>query len=333
MPVDRLLSKRGAWMGLAILWIVYFHSGLNSNFLPFRALKMAGYGGVDIFIFASGIGCWYSLRRSDALLPFMKRRALRLLPSYYVAFPLWLLAMSLTKTALRFQDVLGNLLCVQWLTGRPYAVNWYISAIWLYYLAAPYLYQLSQKGRAVWLSALAVTVLLTVPFYDTELIAAPPRLTLFFMGMLAAKLTCSRTLGRPVLALAFALSALGAVLLLIANRSFNDWFYYKALGWYPFFLITPGLCAAISLAALKLEKWKPGALLVRALELCGRYSFEILLAQLIVFHVLNDRINRSALADTNGVWALSLLLIAALTAVIAYPAQALRARLSGGKKA
>ena len=332
MPVDRLLSKRNVWMGLAIAWIVYYHSGLNSSFIPFRALKMAGYGGVDIFIFASGLGCWYSLHRSAALLPFLKRRALRLLPIYYAALPFWLLAMALTKTALSFPDVLGNLLCVQWLTGRPRSVNWYVSAIWLYYLAAPYLYRITQKGRKVRLGALALTILLTVPFFDTEFVVAPPRLALFYMGMLTARLTYGGAVGKAALRTAFALTLLGSALLLVFNRFCNDWFYYKALAWYPFYLITPGLCAGISLAALRLEKRKPGALLLRALELCGRHSFEILLAQLAVFQVVYDRIAHAGLPDTNGVWALALLLTAALSAVIALLAQPLKAWAEKGRR-
>lgn len=67
-----ILQYRNVWMGLAILWIVFFHSGLEILVLHF--VKMSGYGGVDIFVFSSGIGCFYSLDKDQDAERFMIRR-------------------------------------------------------------------------------------------------------------------------------------------------------------------------------------------------------------------------------------------------------------------
>ena len=73
MKSNEILKFRSLWMGIAILMVVYFHSyffitffkDINSNnFVSvLKELKTFSYGGTDIFLFASGIGCWFSLNK------------------------------------------------------------------------------------------------------------------------------------------------------------------------------------------------------------------------------------------------------------------------------
>lgn len=50
-------------MGIAILWIVLYHSNINFGathyFFFFDAIKSVGYGGADLFFFLSGFGLVY----------------------------------------------------------------------------------------------------------------------------------------------------------------------------------------------------------------------------------------------------------------------------------
>ncbi len=58
-------------MGLAILWVIYYH--LPHDFITnplFLKLQLFGYAGVDIFVYASEIGCYYSLSKNSETLPF-----------------------------------------------------------------------------------------------------------------------------------------------------------------------------------------------------------------------------------------------------------------------
>ena len=67
--------------GLAILWIVFFHTRL---YLPggFDLLRALGYGGVDIFLFIMGMGLHRSLSRQPELRGYLGRRFARILPAY-----------------------------------------------------------------------------------------------------------------------------------------------------------------------------------------------------------------------------------------------------------
>lgn len=55
----KLTQYRNIWIALAILWVVFFHSELKYDSSLLNYIKLIGYGGVDIFVFASGLGGLY----------------------------------------------------------------------------------------------------------------------------------------------------------------------------------------------------------------------------------------------------------------------------------
>ena len=81
-----LLSKyRTELMGIAILWVMLFHSfDLDMGHPILEWIRAAGFGGVDIFILLSSMGLAMSLsRREQSYSQFMARRAGRVLPATY----------------------------------------------------------------------------------------------------------------------------------------------------------------------------------------------------------------------------------------------------------
>ena len=61
-----LLSKhRSAIMGFAIIWIMIAHLKVSFDFIPLQAIKKIGYGGVDIFLFLSGFGLYFSCSKDN----------------------------------------------------------------------------------------------------------------------------------------------------------------------------------------------------------------------------------------------------------------------------
>ncbi len=63
MTIEQMTSKRGIWMALGILWVVFFHTTLFFEYQFMNDIKLFGYGGVDILLFASGMGCFYSYKK------------------------------------------------------------------------------------------------------------------------------------------------------------------------------------------------------------------------------------------------------------------------------
>ena len=63
MKTKDYFQYRSVWMGVAIIFIVFFHSEMTFDNIIVETIREFGYGGVDIFQFVSGIGCYYSLQK------------------------------------------------------------------------------------------------------------------------------------------------------------------------------------------------------------------------------------------------------------------------------
>ena len=78
-----LMSRyRTHLMGLAMLWVIFFHSSIIIHNPIIDFVKSIGYGGVDIFLMLSGLGLYYSYRKCSNPVSFYKRRVFRILPTY-----------------------------------------------------------------------------------------------------------------------------------------------------------------------------------------------------------------------------------------------------------
>ena len=74
---------RGELMGAAILFIILFHIPLPRSD-TFFGLHRCGNIGVDMFLFLSGVGLWYSWVKNPSTSHFYKRRLLRIFPTWLV---------------------------------------------------------------------------------------------------------------------------------------------------------------------------------------------------------------------------------------------------------
>ena len=187
--------------GLAALEVVLHHSyltvwPLHFDVAPTGVTKLAtsvmGVGGLGVstFVLLSGYALSISAHRNGWTLPqgwaaFMRRRARRLLPAYYVAL---LLSIVLALTLLSERtgslwdisvpfdglDVVGHLLMTQDLVGYPYAINhplWSIAMTFHLYLLFPVLLACAVRwgiGRvAIWALALTTPIAI-VAYSDTN---------------------------------------------------------------------------------------------------------------------------------------------------------------------
>jgi len=291
MKLERIFRYRTVWMGVAILWIIWFHSALVLPGELCVFLKEIGYGGVDIFIFASGIGCYYSLARDRDSLRFLKRRFLRIIPTYWCFIVIWLLYRILRKEML-LSAIVGNLLCVQNLTGQGMEFNWYMSAIVLLYLFSPIMAEVVEQLKS-WKQCMIVLLIFgmcSIPFWGSfHLIIMVTRLPVFFLGMYVAKrgkqgdiLSAKMLLG--VLAVMLA----GFVILAFLRSHYTNYLWSYGLEWYPFLLIAPGMCIGISYLMEKGNNNPVKKLVEHILTIAGKYSFELYLVQTMVFEVYVD---------------------------------------------
>ena len=280
------LRYRKPWLGVALLWIILYHLPLNLGFFTFP--QSIGYGGVDICFFASGIGCFYSLSSDSDVFNFMKRRLKRLAPTYLIFMAIWL-SFQYIWGNFDFQMAIGNIFALQHFTGKENSFNWYISAIFLFYLLAPYFKAIAeQKSIVPKIVFLTFLLVCTIPFWNTDTYAIIfIRFPIFYLGMLFADLCKKdRIIDKKaivILAVSF-VAGLGSLLFAFVFAEQYLWSY--GLYWYPFILITPPLCLAISYACMLLEKCKATSIFIRFLSLCGDYSFELYLVHILMFAII-----------------------------------------------
>jgi len=298
-----LLRHRQVWLGAALLWIIMFHLPLDLGYLHY--LKLFGYGGVDICVFASGIGCFYSLSSDPDAARFMKRRLKRLMPTYVVFIALWLVYKYLIGEFC-FQMAVGNLLALQNFTGFGQAYNWYIGATLFFYLLAPYFKAIVDQAASVRKYLFLVFLLVcSIPFWGSEpYMIVVSRLPVFYAGMLFAD-RCQkneRISGGQIAGMVGAL-VLGLLILAVSHFSFPQYLWSRGLYWHPFLLITPPLCTAISWTANLLEKTRIGKPVVFFLSLCGNFSLELCLVHVELMVIIPAFIEKHNLSHmSNLIW-------------------------------
>ena len=283
MKFETLFRYRKQCMTAAIVLILLNHMKASWPESPAKIAASFFYGGVDLFFFLSGVGCFFSWRRDRDPAAFLRRRALRILPSYLPLILVWI-AVQAAGDGVGPTAALAELLGVHGFLKLEPSFNWYVSGMWLSYLLTPWLAALAErcdtKPRAF--AALAGLLLLSAAFwYDYELVIILTRLPVFFAGMLfAAESERREALTRTETALLLALIPVGAALLWEFAKYWPDRLWNCGLHWYPFLLIAPGACLAIAAAASALERGRTGRALNRAADFVGGYTFEIYLTHL-----------------------------------------------------
>lgn len=307
MELRKTFQYRSLWIGAALLWITFFHSGFSTGSVLLELFKIFGYGGVDICLFASGIGCYYSLEKDPDILRFLKRRICRLGPVYLCFIVPWLIWHRCTGE-MPFTAVIGNLLGIQTFVSWTYHFNWYISCLLVCYLCIPYLKRITDSVDRSWQDWLVCLLLVAagIPFWNTDCrnLIILSRLPVLYAGLLCAKKAKQGYVLKPADYLISLLAAgFGAISLLVFQKYMPDLLLSCGMNWYPFFLIAPGTCILLSLVAEKTERSSLLCWINKALQWAGYYSFELYLVHIFLFEeLLPEIMDRFSNVSNNLLW-------------------------------
>lgn len=149
---------RAEQMGAAMLFVILFHVALDRGD-PFYGLRRCGNVGVDIFLFLSGVGLWFSWVKTPDVLRFYRRRLLRIVPTWIVVatafyMPDYLGARRFSRSLV---DLIGDI-TINWdFWLHDELTFWYVPAIMALYLVAPWYMRLVQSRPVYrWLPLLMV---------------------------------------------------------------------------------------------------------------------------------------------------------------------------------
>ena len=299
-------------MGLAMLWIVLFHSGFSLPF-PLSELKLSGYGGSDIFVFLSGFGLYYSLKKDSDPMKFYKRRLERILPSYIPFILLSFAGMIVSNLAeakadlfITFQAFCGNFALLGRVNDLKHQTNWYMPAIIWFYIFTPIFYHLitdyKGKKKIVSIASLfAFIALVNITFFRNEsVLIGVSRMFPFILGLIFADIENRDINDKLFTALAVAGVVIGTVLVQVNRKYFVPLLRDYGLDWYPFIILAPSISILAGRIFSLLDRNSVGRAINSFFKFIGANSLEIFFVHILLFTVaetlLKGRLN-------NALWA------------------------------
>lgn len=307
MKYNELYKYRSVWMGFAIAWIFFYHMGFDISVPVISHIKEIGYAGCDIFLFASGLGIYYSLDKNDNVLEYIKRRIIRLMPMVWIMLALWI-PFKFYIGEMTWYGALGNVFGIQYFVDSTYDYNWYIPVTILCYFLAPFLKKLIDSFKS-WFGKIVmlfIIILASFSFYnEAYMMLGVCRVAAFYLGMLFGQMgrrdkKCSMS-ARIIWILLILVGAI-AILLSVHKLGFMGW--HLATHWLPFLISIPGICIFISLICMLLEKNVVGRGIIKVGSFLGRHSLEIYLAHATLVMVFRDWMikNNESLNTTKNWW-------------------------------
>lgn len=272
-----LSTYRAELMGWSIIWIMMLHFRFIT-LKPLGFIAQYGFAGVEIFMFVSGLGLYYSLAKGPSLPAFYLKRFRRIFPTYYFV--------GIFASLLLFGDTLPLYLfrytTIGFWTGGPF-FEWYIPSIVALYIAAPFVKRLITT-RGQWLLLLLCVVVLASAYFaasdqtfSREHFFFYYRLPAFVGGMYCGKFIKQQSGTRAFLALAAAGIPLFA-LFFPKHHAIAEFKYYAVFFLLPLFMIA--LCTLSKLLSRLLGR---ASAIIRQ---TGNASLEVYLIQTLFFSAI-----------------------------------------------
>ena len=311
MKLSYISKYRTHLMGLSMLWIMWFHSPFYGKSEIFHFIHNIGFFGVDIFLMVSGLGLYFSMRKSKNIGEFYKKRALRILPAYLIVV---FLCYYYCRTDVTMGNVVLSTLGINYFRGTIYRpreyFDWFLPTLAVFYLLTPLYDKLFQKAKVKWkftLLCMMISPLLCIILYKYNkqvLYGSTVRIAVFLLGywigwFLYEKKEESKGSWMVYLALLFT----GVALAYYIQTYVKNPTVFKGLNCYPALLVAPSLCALLSFLFAKYEqllrfigaKFKhekqfatAGKVVLFPLFVFGRYSLEIYLFHQRVMEYFNS---------------------------------------------
>lgn len=159
-------THRQELMGIAVLFVVLFH-GIVSSGSAWFGLKRMGNIGVDIFLFLSGIGMWFALTKNNSIKHFYWQRFKRVYPTWFLLASVYYIYNYCTCGSLsqNIATLIGNIVININFWQYGHLTFWYVPAIMMLYVFAPFYIKLLNNNRLyVWLCLLPIIFCIAIAY-------------------------------------------------------------------------------------------------------------------------------------------------------------------------
>lgn len=201
MKINCISKHRTVLMGLAILCIMLFHfteDCVNNSYNLFSFVELyktyVGSCGVDVFLFLSGLGLYYSFKKNSDIKAFYSKRFTRILiPYFLVAIPAWIVN-DMVISDLGFKQVFKDVLFISFFQNGTIWF-WYILMMLVCYIIFPFIFDYidspgsKAKMAHIFVFITVIALLLQACNYDffIRINIALVRFPAFFLGCFVGK--------------------------------------------------------------------------------------------------------------------------------------------------
>jgi len=163
--IHDLSRYRSELMGVSMLVIMLFHVGGMRHDTIWYCMSRCGNVGVDMFLFLSGIGLWYSTSTHPRLSHFYQRRLLRIYPTWLLLSSLYYVPLCIEGKLTVWQTI-GNIL-IGWRLWSGFVDEfWFIPMILVFYLVAPFYMMLIRRQTSWrWLPVAAMMLCVLIQYW------------------------------------------------------------------------------------------------------------------------------------------------------------------------
>lgn len=192
LKIENILKNRTILMGISMIMIMIFHMNLpiiNNNFI-----KRNLFIGVDMFLFYSGIGIYYSLKKNSNYKTFYKKRMIRILPTVLPVIIVGSFLLYYYRNDFGLKEFYYQISFLNFFTcsGNYLGFLWYIPAIILFYVISPFLFKFIDKDKSsyneiILLIGCLLLILITLPSNLFTYINSISRLPIYIIGLAYGK--------------------------------------------------------------------------------------------------------------------------------------------------
>lgn len=276
---------RALLMGIATIFVYIFHDPIFTHTPAIDIVKNRLFIGVDIFIFLSGYGLYFTSLKKQSIKSFYIKRIERVYPSFLVVAGCVCLIQDSD-----FRETLTILSTIGYWWGDSFQ-SWYISAIILFYILFPfYLKVFNKQPYKVTILSVITGILITMPAYlifpDLR-IGFFSRIPIFSIGILFGYIAINKPMlltKNQLITITSLLFVLGIGSTLLLNTTLKQ--FSAAWGPLPFIFIAPGLIILIILIFEKNKKHQALNKVIPGLIFTGNLSLEFYLIHEPVLHLM-----------------------------------------------
>ena len=279
--------------------ITLYHFCFNVDRLPFGLANRViseSWVAVDIFMLLSGFGIYVSLSKSGRLFSeYIKRRALRILPAYYLVIIVYLIVCGF-RGGLKLREIVANLTFTAYWNDYLCQFNWYTSVIVVFYLIAPLFFYFISRSEKKGLTSLFICIAVVVfnlGFIDHSGYSSISRLPVFIYGMylgsryMDEREDYERKIWIPYIAVSLIVMVAGFYLIYLGdNFLYSNMSLWTCFECYVSGITAPGIIiCSIGLMELLYRIPYLGRLIKNVIETIGKASYEIYLIHLLILFI------------------------------------------------